>query len=115
MTLYQFIRLLGVYSEEEVSNDNFKHLIMRGERRMVEFDSKAYWEEISGEDVRVYGRKNVSKIRNPMLQVLHKILVQSVLHRSYYKEFILDEDLWVLHAFDRKHQLKHLNVVWIVA
>lgn len=93
VTLWEFGRFLGLYSEEEMRNENLKYLIMHGEREKFDFNAEDYWMEINEEDDRIYGRKRVSSIKNPILQVLHKILVQYLLHRSYYEDFVLDDDL----------------------
>ena len=65
--------------------------------------------------MRVYGKKRVWKIKNPTLQIIHKILVKSIFHMSQYEQYVLDDDLWILHAFDKKHPLSYLNVVWLIA
>ena len=56
----------------------------------------------------------MSSIKTPLLQVLHRILVQSILHRTSNVEFVYEEDLWVLHALEEKHPLRHLNVAWVI-
>ena len=93
VSLFQFGRMLRLISEAEAYNDKLKHLISQGERTMKDFDATAYWEEINGEDVRVFGKKIVWKIKNPTLQVLHKLLVHSILHRPHYDQYVLDKDL----------------------
>jgi hypothetical protein len=115
VTLLELGRLLGVYSEEEVGIENFKKLIVKGERKKKNFDGDKYWEEISGENVKVFGKKRVWKIRNPMLQVIHKILVKSVFHRNHYEQYVLDDDLWILHMFDKHQSISHVNLVWFMA
>ena len=55
--LMELGRLLGVYSEEEVGSENFKKLVAMGERKNKNFDGDKYWEEISGQNVKVFGKK----------------------------------------------------------
>ena len=42
-----------------MKNDIFEKLVTDGGRVVGEFDTDAFWKEISGEDVRVYGKKSV--------------------------------------------------------
>ena len=115
ITLLEFGKLLGIYSEEDMRDVNFERLVMEGERMIGNFNADGFWKEISGEDVRVFGKKRVWKIRNPLLQVLHKIMVKSVFHREYDEQYVHDVDLWILYVFDRHQHLSHLNLAWFIA
>ena len=63
----------------------------------------------------MFGKKRVWKIRNPILQVIHKILVKSVFHRNHSEQYVLDDDLWILHMFDKHQSTCHVNLVWMMA
>lgn len=115
VTLLEFGKLLGIYSEQEMGSTTFEPLIMIGEKTIWNFDADEFWKEISGEDVRVYGKRRVWKIRNPMLQVLHKVMVKSILHREYNEQYVLDLNLWILYVFFKNHHLSNLNLAWLIA
>ena len=57
VTIYEFGKLLGIYSDEEMESVHFERLVTDGGRMIGDFDADAFWKEISGEDVRVYGEK----------------------------------------------------------
>ena len=44
---------------EEMGDVNFERLVLEGERSKGNFYAAEFWKEISGEDVRVYGKKRV--------------------------------------------------------
>lgn len=115
VTIYEFGKLLGIYSEEEMKSVHFERLVTDGGRMIGNFDANAFWKEISGEDVIVYGKKRVWTIKDPLLQVLHKIMVKSIFHISHYEQYVLDLDLWVLYVFVRDNHLSTLNLTWLLA
>lgn len=114
VTLFEFGNLLGLYSNEDLSNKDFKFLVISGVRSKNNFDAHGFWKRISKEDKLEYGESKVSSIKKPLLQVLHRFIVQSVLHRTYGVDVIYEEDLWVLQALEENHLLRHLNAVWVI-
>ena len=114
VTLFELGKLLGLYSEKDLSNKDLKFLIITGVRNKSSFDAHGYWKQISTEDNLEYGKSKVSSIKTPLLRVLHRILVQSILHRTSDVEFVLEEDLWVMNALAEKRYLQHLNATWII-
>lgn len=110
VTLYEFGKLLGIYSKEEMNSDHFEKLVTNGGRVVGDFDADAFWKEISGEDVIVYGKKRVWKIKDPLMQVFQKILVKSVFNREYHEQYVLDAELWILFVYVYAKHLSCLNL-----
>jgi hypothetical protein len=112
--LFEFGKLLGLYTEKELQNEKLERLVVEG-GRTGEFYGDKFWTEISGEDVRVYGRKRVWKIKDPVLQILHKILVKSVFHREYFEQYVLDPELFIMYVYVMDKNLSGLNFTWLIA
>ena len=71
VTLFELGNLLGLYSDKDLSNKDFKFLIITGVRNKSSFDAHGYWKQISTEDNLEYGKSKVSSIKTPLLKVLH--------------------------------------------
>ena len=53
----------------------------------------------------MYGKKRVWKIKDPVLQILHKILVKSVFQREHFEQYVLDPELFIMYAYVRDKDL----------
>jgi hypothetical protein len=58
VTLFEFGKLWGLYSDEEMKSGMLERLVVEG-GRTGEFDGEKFWKEISGEDARIYGKRRV--------------------------------------------------------
>ena len=63
----------------------------------------------------MYGKKRVWKIKDPVLQILHKILVKSVFQREYFEQYVLDPELFIMYVYVRDKDLSGLNLAWLIA
>ena len=70
VTLFEFGNLLWLNSDTNLSNKDFKFLVITGVRNINNFDAHEFWKRISTEEKLEYGESKVSSIKSPLLQVL---------------------------------------------
>ena len=114
VTLFELGNLMGLYSQEELRNKDFKAFITSGDRGRNNFDANGFWKRISSEERLEFGVSKVASIKKPLLQVLHRVIVQSILHRTFGVNEVFEEDLWVLQSLEERHPRRHLNVAWVI-
>lgn len=108
-SLPKFAVALGLYEESEIQHRLFRpHFVSlaRGNDQYTGIDE--YWNRI-GDPTCL--RRNASRIRNPLLKVLQKLISWGLIHRSGGQEKCSQSDLWVMKLLE---EYKNGNVAWII-
>ncbi|GJW65516.1 hypothetical protein Tco_0117400 [Tanacetum coccineum] len=90
LTLPEFAVLLGLYEEEELSHRLFAIHFTKLEVNDKLFNHEAFWQKI-GKPASTNPR--TSLIMEPLMRVVHKLLVGSLVHRASSKEMCQKRDL----------------------
>jgi len=94
---------MGMYSEAELQNSDFRGLLRQGLYVKQSFDEESltqYWSRITGGEVwRSGGTGNLSKIHSIRLRMLHRMIVSFLVQRSTHWEKVYLTDLWLIKLF----------------
>ncbi|GJX45782.1 hypothetical protein Tco_0262458 [Tanacetum coccineum] len=107
-TLSDFGVLLGLYTEDEINEPKFRAYLEAGEINFDKFPIKSFWESISKND---NGRKNEVSLRDPKLKLIHRLIVNVVLHRDYSRDKLFHMDVWLMSLIPER---RAANVPWII-
>ncbi|GKB32991.1 retrotransposon ORF1, partial [Tanacetum coccineum] len=113
LTLLEFARRLGLYHADELDEEGFDVYFQGGMRNDEHFNAQEYWLSISREDNLSLSRSHTSTIRNPVLRVVHKMIIYGLCKRTTGYDKIQKNDLWLLSMFDAGHQNGYANVAWL--
>ncbi|GJZ40908.1 hypothetical protein Tco_0587794 [Tanacetum coccineum] len=73
------------------------------------FDHNEYWKKI-GEPTRT--NKRTSLVKDPLMRIVHKLLVGALVHRTGSRERCQKPDLWMMSMLEEG---RFSNVAWIIA
>ncbi|GJY56765.1 hypothetical protein Tco_0455880 [Tanacetum coccineum] len=101
--------LLGLYEEDELKHRFFAIHFTKLEVDNKLFNHDVYWQQI-GTPNRTNPR--TSLIKEPLIRIVHRLLVGSLVHRVGSKERCQNRDLWLISALDESHGI---NLDWVIA
>ncbi|GJU05022.1 hypothetical protein Tco_1121452 [Tanacetum coccineum] len=107
-TLLDFAVVLGLYTEDEINEPSFRTYLEAGEMNFDKFPIRSFWESISKNDK---GRKNDVSLRDPKLNLIHRLLVNAVLHCDYSQDKVFHTDEWLMSLIPTR---RATNVPWII-
>ncbi|GJW04381.1 hypothetical protein Tco_1563237 [Tanacetum coccineum] len=109
LTLSQFAILLGLYEESELEHRLFVIHFSKLEIDDKLFDHDAYWQKI-----RELTRTNprTSLIKEPLMRIVHRLIVGSLVHRLGSRERCQKRDLWMMGALEES---LGINLAWVIA
>ncbi|GJR25401.1 hypothetical protein Tco_1101633 [Tanacetum coccineum] len=109
LTLPKFLVLLGLYDPSELDHQLFATHFSKLEIDDNLFDHDAYWKKIrkpTGTNQRM------SLIQEPLIQVVHRLIVGALVHRLESKERCQKRDLWMMNALEES---RGINLAWVIA
>ncbi|GJY26202.1 ribonuclease H-like domain-containing protein [Tanacetum coccineum] len=109
LTLLEFAVLLGLYEESELDHRLFAIHFSKLEIDDKLFNHDEYWQKIK-EPTRTNPR--TSLIKEPLMRVVHRLIVGALAHRLGSKERCQKIDLWMMSALKESHGI---NLAWVIA
>ncbi|GJW05134.1 hypothetical protein Tco_1563990 [Tanacetum coccineum] len=109
LTLLEFAVLLGLYEEDELNHGLFAIHFTKLEVDDKLFNHEAFWQKI-GKPTSTNPR--TSLIKEPLMRIVHKLLVGSLVHRAGSKERCQKRDMWIMSALE---DLRGINLAWVIA
>ncbi|GKE54827.1 hypothetical protein Tco_1489983, partial [Tanacetum coccineum] len=109
LTLPKFKVLLGLYEESELEYRLFDLHFSKLEIDDKLFKHDEYWRKI-----RTPTRTNrrTSLIKEPLMRIVHRLIVRALVHRLGSKERCQKRDLWMMSALEESHDA---NLAWVIA
>nr|GFA27261.1 hypothetical protein [Tanacetum cinerariifolium] len=108
LTLPEFVVLLGLYEEVELSHRLFAIHFTRLEVDDKLFNHEAFWRKI-GAPTNI--NPETSLIREPFMRIVNKLLVGSLFHRAGSKERCQKRDMWLMSALEESWGI---NLAWVI-
>ncbi|GKE13653.1 retrovirus-related pol polyprotein from transposon TNT 1-94, partial [Tanacetum coccineum] len=108
-TLPEFAVLLGLYEEDELNHTLFAIHFTKLEVDDKLFNHEAFWQRI-GKPTSTNPR--TSLIKEPLMRIVHKLLVGSLVHRASSKERCQKRDMWMMSALEESWGI---NLAWVIA
>ncbi|GJV90522.1 hypothetical protein Tco_1538335 [Tanacetum coccineum] len=108
-TFPEFTVILCLYEPSKVKHRLFPIHFNNFEINEKGFDNNEYWKRIG---VPTKTNKRTSLVKDPLMRVVHKLLVGALVHRTRSKERCQKADLWMMSTFEEGH---FTNVAWIIA
>ena len=103
ISVAQFGYYTGMYTLDELNNNDFRGLLRQGLYVKQPFDGESltqYWTRITGGEVwKSGGSGSMSKIRSVKLRMLHRMIVAFLVQRSTHWEKVYLTDLWLIKLF----------------
>nr|GEV70294.1 hypothetical protein [Tanacetum cinerariifolium] len=101
--------LLRLYKEDELKYHLFALHFTKLEANDKLFNHDAYWKQIG-----TMTRTNLrtSLIKEPLMRIMHRLLVGSLVHRVGSKERCQKRDLWLMSALEKS---RGINLAWVIA
>ncbi|GJX00495.1 retrovirus-related pol polyprotein from transposon TNT 1-94 [Tanacetum coccineum] len=109
LTLPEFAVVLGLFTEDEVKHHLFEVYFGKLEVDDKQFDHKDYWTRVGKPTLTNY--KEVL-VKEPLMQIVHKVIVGSLVHRVASRERCQKRDLWMMSALEES---RGVNLAWIIA
>ncbi|GJX93938.1 hypothetical protein Tco_0348524 [Tanacetum coccineum] len=109
LTLPEFAVLLGLYEQNELRDRVFAIHFNKLEINDKGFDHNLYWRKIR-EPTRTH--KRTSLVKDPLMWVVHKLLVGAFVHRTWSRDRFQQSDLWLMSLLEGGH---FVNVAWFIA
>ncbi|GKB74612.1 hypothetical protein Tco_0936024 [Tanacetum coccineum] len=109
LTLPEFTVVLGLFTEEEVEHHLFKVYFGKLEVDDKQFDYKDYWTRVGKPTLT--NHKEVL-VKEPLMRIMHKVIVGSLVHRVASRERCQKRDLWMMSALEES---RGVNLAWIIA
>ncbi|GJW29309.1 hypothetical protein Tco_0046184 [Tanacetum coccineum] len=109
VSLLEFAVLLGLYEPNELKHQLFTIHFSNLEINDKVFDHKAYWRR-TGRPPKTY--KRTSLIIDPLMRIVHKIIVGTFGYRTRSKDRCQKKELWMMSALEERHTV---NVAWVIA
>ncbi|GKG21190.1 hypothetical protein Tco_0383785, partial [Tanacetum coccineum] len=97
LTLPEFVVCLGLYTPSELEHRSFAIHFSKLEIDDGEFNYDGYWNRIRRP---TSTNPRQSLIREPLMRIIHKLIVRSLIHRTGSKERCQKRDLWMMHALE---------------
>nr|GEU66354.1 hypothetical protein [Tanacetum cinerariifolium] len=98
LTLLEFVVMLGLFMEDEVNHRLFG----------VHFDHREYWTK-DGKPT-LTNHKEVL-VKEPLMWIVHKLIVGSLVHRLASRERCQKQDLWMMSTLEES---RGVNLAWII-
>ncbi|GJY19383.1 hypothetical protein Tco_0390874 [Tanacetum coccineum] len=108
LTLLEFVVLLGLYEEDELSHRLFAIHFTRLEVDDKSFNHEAFWQKIRKP---TSTNLRTSLIKEPIMRIMHKLLVGSLVHRVGSKERYQKRDMWMMSALEES---RGINLAWVI-
>ncbi|GKA30942.1 hypothetical protein Tco_0717247, partial [Tanacetum coccineum] len=109
LTLPEFVVLLGLYEPSELDHRLFAIHFSRLEVGDKLFDHNEYWKKIRKP---TKTNKRTSLIREPLMRIMHRLIVGALVHRLESKERCQKNKLWMMSALE---DARGINVAWVIA
>ncbi|GJY84255.1 hypothetical protein Tco_0497631 [Tanacetum coccineum] len=109
LTLPEFAVLLGLYEEEELNHRLFAIYFTRLEVDDKSFNHEAFWQNIR---TPTSTNPRTSLIKEPLIRIMHRPLVGSLVHRAGSKERFQKRDMWIMSALEES---RCINLAWVIA
>nr|GEV81089.1 hypothetical protein [Tanacetum cinerariifolium] len=109
LILPDFTVVLGLFTYDEVKHRLFKVYFGRVEVDDKQFGYKDYWTRVGKPTLT--NHKEVL-VKEPLMQIVHKVIVGSLVHRVTSRERCQKRDLWLMSALKESHGV---NLAWIIA
>ncbi|GJV69182.1 hypothetical protein Tco_1484691 [Tanacetum coccineum] len=109
LTLPEFTVLLGLYEEEELNHCLFDIHFTRLEVDDKLFSHEAFWKKIG---TPTSTNPRTSLIKEPLMRVVHRLFVGSLVHRAGSKERCQKRDMWIMSALEES---RGINLAWVIA
>nr|GEU62685.1 hypothetical protein [Tanacetum cinerariifolium] len=87
---------LGLYQAIKLEEEGFNVYFKGGLRNDEHFNAQEYWLSISREENLGLSWSHTSTIRNPILRVIHKMIIYGLCQRTTGYDKIQKNDLWIL-------------------
>nr|GEX46187.1 hypothetical protein [Tanacetum cinerariifolium] len=98
LTLPEFVVLLRLYEEDKLNHRLFTIYFTRLEVNDKLFNHEAFWQRI-GKSTSTNPR--TSLIKEPLMRIVHKLLVGSLVHRDGSKERCQKRYMWIMSALEK--------------
>nr|GEU91985.1 hypothetical protein [Tanacetum cinerariifolium] len=109
LILPDFVVLLGLYEEDELNHRLFAIHFTKLEVDDKLFNHEAFWQKI-GQLTSTNPR--TSLIKEPLMRIVHKLLVGSLVHRFGSKERCQKRDMWMMNTLEES---QGINLAWVIA
>ncbi|GKE18145.1 hypothetical protein Tco_1425722, partial [Tanacetum coccineum] len=109
LTLPEFAVVLGLFTEDEVKHHLFEVYFGKLEVDDKQFDHKDYLTR-AGKPT-LTNHKEVL-VKEPLMRIVHKVIVGSLVHRVASMERCQKRDLWMMSALEES---RRVNLAWIIA
>ncbi|GJU63322.1 hypothetical protein Tco_1245157 [Tanacetum coccineum] len=109
LTLPKFVVVLGLFTEEEVEHRLFEVYFGKLEVDDKHFDHKDYWTKVGKPTLT--NHKEVL-VKEPLMWIVHKVIVGSLVHRVASRERCQKRDLWTMSTLEES---RGVNLAWIIA
>ncbi|GJR69688.1 hypothetical protein Tco_0015753 [Tanacetum coccineum] len=109
LTLPEFAVLLGLYEEYELNHRLFAIHFTRLEVDDKLFNHAAFWQKIRKP---TSTNPRTSLIKEPLMRIVHKLLVGSLVHRAGSKERCQNRDMWMMSVLEES---RSINLAWVIA
>ncbi|GKA51233.1 ribonuclease H-like domain-containing protein, partial [Tanacetum coccineum] len=109
LTLPEFAVLLGLYEKDELNHGLFGIHFTRLEVDDKLFNHEVFWQKI-GKPTSTNPR--TSLIKEPLMRIVHKLLVGYLVHRAGSKERCQKRDMWIMSTLE---ELRGINLAWVIA
>ncbi|GKF45094.1 hypothetical protein Tco_0131646 [Tanacetum coccineum] len=97
LTLLEFTVVLGLFMEDEVNHQLFGVHFGKLEVDDRQFDHKEYWTKVGKSTLT--NHKEVL-VKEPLIRIVHKLIMGSLVHRLASKERCQKQDLWMMSALE---------------
>ncbi|GKD11735.1 hypothetical protein Tco_1196142 [Tanacetum coccineum] len=109
LTVPEFAVLLGLYTPSDLEHRLFAMHFGKLEVDDGEFNYDAYWKKIERP---TNTNPRQSLIRKPLMRIVHKLIVGSLIHRMGSRERCEKRDLWMMNALEES---RGINLAWVIA
>ncbi|GKD54894.1 hypothetical protein Tco_1288281 [Tanacetum coccineum] len=100
---------LGLFTPSNLEHRLFATHFSKLEVDDGEFNYVAYWKKIK-RPTNTYPRKSL--IREPLMRIVHKLIVGSLIHKMGSRERCQKRDLWMTNALEES---RGINFAWVIA
>ncbi|GJZ45813.1 hypothetical protein Tco_0593409 [Tanacetum coccineum] len=100
---------LGLFTEDEVEHHLFEVYFGKLEVDDKHFDHKDYWTRVG--KPALTNHKEVL-VKEPLMQIVHKVIVGSLVHKVPSRERCQKQDLWMMSTLEES---RGVNLAWIIA
>ncbi|GJS08104.1 hypothetical protein Tco_0364900 [Tanacetum coccineum] len=109
ITLPEFAGLLGLYEEDELNHGLLAIHFTKLEVDDKLFNHEEFWQKIGK---LTSTNPKTSLINEPLMRIMHKLLVGSLVHRACSKERCKKRDMWMMSALKES---QGINLAWVIA